>query len=390
VAGNVPKRPDLLAQWSRASIPTEWSATPPDRRERLVGAIAASMLRAPRPRWTAGARHWTFAAAAGVALLGGLGTLEWRIRESSEPVAGHLVALFGPPSTVIHGRDAMVVGPAQGTQAVAFESHLDTGRDSASRLELASGVVIAVGSDTHVELPHAQERASGREEVGLDGGFVHVDVPKLRPGHFFGIRTPDTQVTVHGTSFSVEVSEPRFGPVSTTVSVTDGVVTVQRAGEPEIFLTAGTRWVSTVAATPTSTAPTASPGIHLGAPPVPRASLDVSGAKPAVVGSDVHRVSSVGPTRLAEQNRLFADAMTARDRGDDAVAIQTLEGFIRQFPACPLTEDAHVELFRAFVHRGDRGEAARVARQYLARYGDGFARDEARELALEPVASPLP
>jgi TolA-binding protein len=234
-----------------------------------------------------------------------------------------------------------------------------------------------------------QDRASGREELGLDGGYVYVDVPKLRPGHFFGIRTPDTQVTVHGTSFSVEVSEPRFGSVSTSVSVTDGVVTVQRAGEPEIFLTAGTRWVSTVAAASASTAPSASAEIHA-APTVPRASLDVSRAKTPVVGPDAHSGSSVGQTRLAEQNRLFADAMTARDRGDDAVAIQMLEGFIRQFPACPLTEDAHVELFRAFVHRGDRGEAARIARQYLAVYSDGFARDEARVLALEPVAPPLP
>jgi hypothetical protein len=390
VAGNVPQRPDLLAQWSRASIPTEWSTTPPDRRKRLVSAIVGGMERSPGPRFTARARYWTFAAAAGVALLGGVGTLEWRIRESSEPVAGHLLALFGPPSTVIHGREAMLVGPAQGTQPVAFESHLDTGRESASRLELASGVVVAVGSDTHVVLPHVQDRASGREELGLDGGYVYVDVPKLRPGHFFGIRTPDTQVTVHGTSFSVEVSESRFGPISTTVSVTDGVVTVQRAGEPEIFLTAGTRWVSTVAPAPASTAPSASPEIHLAAPTVPRASLDVSGAKAVVVGSDAHRVSSVGQTRLAEQNRLFADAMTARDRGDDAVAIQMLEGFIRQFPACPLTEDAHVELFRAFVHRGDRGEAARIARQYLAVYSDGFARDEARVLAFELVAPPLP
>jgi hypothetical protein len=347
------------------------------------------MARSPGPRFAARARYWTFAAAAGVALLGGVGTLEWRIRESSEPVAGHLLALFGPPSTVIHGREAMLVGPAQGPQAVAFESHLDTGRESASRLELTSGVVISVGSDTHVVLPHVQDRASGREELGLDGGYVYVDVPKLRPGHFFGIRTPDTQVTVHGTSFSVEVSEPRFGPVSTSVSVTDGVVTVQRAGEPEIFLTAGTRWVSTVAAASASTAPSASAEIHA-APTVPRASLDVSRAKTPVVGPDAHSGSSVGQTRLAEQNRLFADAMTARDRGDDAIAIQMLEGFIRQFPACPLTEDAHVELFRAFVHRGDRGEAARIARQYLAVYSDGFARDEARVLALEPVAPPLP
>ncbi len=113
MADNLPKRSDLLAKWSRTSIATEWSATPSDRRTRLVSAIADSMERAPQPLWaTARARSWAFAAAAGIALLGGVGTFEWRARVSREPVAGHLVALFGPSSTVIHGRDATLVGPA--------------------------------------------------------------------------------------------------------------------------------------------------------------------------------------------------------------------------------------------------------------------------------------
>jgi hypothetical protein len=389
VAGNVPQRPELLAQWSRASIPTEWSATPPDRRRRLVSAIVGSMERSRGPRFTARARYWTFAAAAGVALLGYLGSIEWRIRASNEPVAGHLLALFGSPSIVVHGREATSVGPARGTQPVAFDSHLDTGSDSASRLELASGVEIAVGSDTHIALPHAQERMSGREELGLEGGFVYVEVPKLRQGHVFAIRTPDTWVTVHGTSFSVDVAGPLSGHVSTTVSVTEGVVTVQRVGDAEIFLTAGTRWVSTVDAAQTSTASATSPEMRVGAPQGPRTSHDVSGGRPTIVGSDAHRVSS-GQTALAEQNRLFAEAMTARERGNETSSVQTLEAFVRLYPACPLAEDAHVELFRTFVQMRDRATAARLARQYLALYGDGFARDEARALALEPTTPPLP
>ncbi len=166
--------------------------------------------------------------------------------------------------------------------------------------------MIAVGSDTHVALPHAQDRMSGREEVGLDAGYVYVDVPKLPPGHLFAIHTPDTQVTVHGTSFSVEVSGPRSGPVSTTVSVTDGVVTVQRVGEPEIYLTAGTRWASIVVAAPSSTAPANSSEMHLDTPRAPKASLDVSGAGGAIVATDAHRASSLlTGTRLAELDRLF-------------------------------------------------------------------------------------
>ncbi len=82
--------------------------------------------------------------------------------------------------------------------------------------------------------------------------------------------------------------------------------------------------------------------------------------------------------------------MTARERGNSVEAVQKLEGFIRQFPVSPLIEDAHVELFRAFAQAGDRTAAARVARQYLALYADGFARDEARGLALQPTGAPLP
>jgi outer membrane protein assembly factor BamD (BamD/ComL family) len=77
-------------------------------------------------------------------------------------------------------------------------------------------------------------------------------------------------------------------------------------------------------------------------------------------------------------------------RGNGAEAIEMLEAFIQRYPASPLTQDAHVELFRGFVQMGDRAAAARAARRYLALYGDGFARDEARALALEPGAAPLP
>jgi len=42
-----------------------------------------------------------------------------------------------------------------------------------------------------------------------------------------------------------------------------------------------------------------------------------------------------------------------------------------------------VETFRALAQMGDRAGAAREARRYLTPI-DGFARDEARELALEP------
>jgi hypothetical protein len=365
----------------------------PERRARLVNAIAETMERT-RGRGSMGrARYWAFAAAAGAALVLGFGVIGWYVRGAGEPVTGRVTALFGPASTVIHGREVTSLVPTSGSLPMAFDSHLDTGRDSASRLELASGVEIAVGSDTHMALPHTKDRVGGREELGLEGGFIYVDVPKLRPGHVFAIHTPDTWITVHGTSFSVEVSGPGAGPLSTKVDVTEGTVTVQKTGNAEIFLTAGTRWISIPEAAALSSASAASPEAHTVSVPVrpaPAAALDVSGAASPVAGPDALRGAPVAQTALAQQNRIFAQAMTVRVRGNGAEAIEMLEAFIQRYPASPLTQDAHVELFRGFVQMGDRAAAARAARRYLALYGDGFARDEARALALEPGAAPLP
>lgn len=385
------KRPPILAQWSRASIPPAGSAAAPERRTRFVNAIAGAMERTP-VGGSLRARYWMFAAAAGAALVLGFGAVGWHMRGAGERVAGRVMALVGPASTVIHGREVSSVAPTSGSLPIAFDSHLDTGRDSASRLELASGVQIAVGSDTHVVLPQTKDRVDGREELGLEGGLIYVDVPKLRPGHVFAIHTPDTWITVHGTSFSVEVSGPASGPVSTKVGVTEGTVTVQKTGEPEIFLTAGARWTSMPEAAAVSSGSVAPESHSVSVPvrPAPAAALDVSGATPPVSVPDALRGAPVGQTALARQNRVFAQAMTARERGNGAEAIEMLEGFIQRYPASPLTQDAHVELFRAFVQMGDRAGAARAARRYLSLYGDGFARDEARALALEPSAASLP
>ncbi len=54
---------------------------------------------------------------------------------------------------------------------------------------------------------------SGREEgLGSMPGYVYVERSKATARTSLYVHTPDTQVTVHGTSFSVEVSGPRSGP----------------------------------------------------------------------------------------------------------------------------------------------------------------------------------
>jgi hypothetical protein len=55
---------------------------------------------------------------------------------------------------------------------------------------------------------------------------------------------------------------------------------------------------------------------------------------------------------------------------------------LQRFPGSPLVPDARVERFRALQRLGRTEEAARSARQYLAEQPDGFAREEARDVAL--------
>jgi outer membrane protein assembly factor BamD (BamD/ComL family) len=83
---------------------------------------------------------------------------------------------------------------------------------------------------------------------------------------------------------------------------------------------------------------------------------------------------------LAEQNRFFAEAMIARERGDEQDAARLLDEFILRYPASPLLQDAHVARFRALQRLGDRASCARAARRYLLAYPDGFAVREAQAL----------
>jgi hypothetical protein len=90
-----------------------------------------------------------------------------------------------------------------------------------------------------------------------------------------------------------------------------------------------------------------------------------------------------GETELASQNRLFAEAMDACEHGDPARAARLLDDFVRRNPASsPLTQDAYVERFHTLAQLGDRPAASRAAHAYLTLYRSGFARDEARALAL--------
>jgi hypothetical protein len=369
-------------------------AEDPARRARLVGAVVRAMDSATAERSAWRPARWQVAlAAVAVVLLVAVGA--WRGSTAIGRLAGGGRSLLGDSHPL--DRDGGV-----------FTSQ----NEGSSGLRLPSGVVVATGPKTRFEVPDVSALSNTREEIVIESGLLRVEVPKLPAGHVFAVRTPDTLVTVHGTSFSVEVT--RVGPSGvpkTKVAVTHGVVSVLHAGR-ETLLYGGMEWTS---AEEDSVAPAGSEaaGLAAGQPgPAPAATDASSESRAAPRGEpdlplskrDVGRHPS-GPAPvarearpaskpametmdLANQNTLFAQAKQARAQGDDSRAISLLSDLVRLYPASPLAEDAHVERFRALAQIGDHAGAAREARRYLTLYRDGFARDEARSTALEPSPAP--
>ncbi len=85
---------------------------------------------------------------------------------------------------------------------------------------------------------------------------------------------------------------------------------------------------------------------------------------------------------LAEENELLAHAKAATRQADYSGALAQLDRLLAQYPRSPLRHNASVERFRVLAKMGRHAEAAQAARRYLADYPQGFARDEARAVAV--------
>jgi hypothetical protein len=255
------------------------------------------------------------------------------------------------------------------------------------------------------------------QRFDLKSGAVRADVAKLQPGERFVVRTDDTEVEVRGTSFRVAVVPKHTCgvPSATEVSVSEGRVWVRFAGQ-ETVLAAGESWpppCTTRTDTPAGTPlhPAASPtSITLLAPAQQGFGHQAGHAVTPQNGVSQNGVSQNGPTlsptaqplptttgrqagpanttndvqpppasELAEQNRVFEDALSAKRRGDSGNALAGFDRFIAHYPKSPLVESAMAERMRVLAST-DESRARDAATQYLDRYPDGFAGTEARAI----------
>jgi hypothetical protein len=207
------------------------------------------------------------------------------------------------------------------------------------------------------------------------------------------VETPNAEVVVHGTVFAVAVSSQAEHLV-TEVSVTRGSVWVFEKGVQVALLGPAQRWSSDsqLASAPS---PIVNPSDARELPADARALPSIASVEPHASRELVRvRVPRHQPTpaeikasTLAEQSHMFQDAIDARNRGDDARAVELFARLLARYPSY---EEAEVQLFRAEKRLLRTPAATAEARRYLAQHPQGFAHEEARALALSPAPASAP
>lgn len=335
-------------------------ATPPARalsREEGVGVVAQAILERSRRRRLkffvgAGVLGASAAAAALVFALG------WA--RKSEPLQASACRAGEPCADVATVDKGSVDG-----QPFLPGAHVATTAERSRVIEFATGTRMTLGRSAELEY----RAGAGTRRFGLLRGELELSVSKLSPGQRFVIETPDAEVEVRGTVFEVGVANPETNcGAQTRVSVTEGMVEV-RSGRRNVRLTAGESWpqCSEDDAASDAAQPASRSGEHA------RANDD---ARPRSEGSTTAQ-------RLTEQNDLFAEAVNARREGRSVAAVAAYDRLIGRFPNGPLVESATVERIR-ILKSLNPSRARELARRYLTRFPNGFARTEMEGLVRQP------
>lgn len=357
-----------LALRELADAPPEVVAPSPRDADDAIAAIARELeaVRARRRRRMAiGGSFALVAMAAGVVLaVGAFSRKAGGDAAKVETVAGGVVVVRGeqgveaaPGATVTKGDRVVASAAASATL----------------RLPKGTEMRALAGADVVV-------LEQGRDEIfELRAGSVQLHVAKLVTGDRFIVRTSDSEVEVRGTQFRVDVAPPCEG-TTTRVVVTEGVVVVRHAGT-ETRVLANESWPARCATQASNAAP---PSPTEPPPAVP--ATTTTSTTTAVVATVAPKRPAPAPmasSDLAEQNRLFADAMAAKRRGDAPAALLALDRLAAAYPQGPLAESAAVERMRILA-ASEPARGAEAARAYLARHPNGYARAEAQRLLGTP------
>lgn len=367
-----------LAARLLSSQDAQGTATPADtRRDAVVAAMALAMAGKLRRRRIAMAAGMTLAAAAGIALVlrfvGGTGG--WLAERNVAPILV-VAQTSGTGNRLVRAGAAQ---PLPESGALAPGDSIRLGRDGAATIAFKDKTQIAISSSSDLRV----EALGATRRFMLLDGRVQARVTKLASGERFIIDTPDSEVEVRGTVFSVEVGTPRPGcrssGNSSSVTVGEGEVLVLSRGS-RVLLRPGETWTlpcdgvsapSAAAAEAAALAPVARTGSTAASAATgprkiasPRSGRDVA---PTVPGADSPARAPVAATpvgvgplpeapasHLAEQNDLFSAAMAAEREAKHDIALHKLKELIARFPTGPLSESARAERQRILLASGQR------------------------------------
>ena len=370
------EREDMLRRLGTSGVPVTSAELLEARRERVVSAIGRA-IRGSAVRRERGQRLRQLGA--GLLVAAGIALAVFVARDANRT---------GAAASASHARSVPRLRSAAGSVQISHEGKL-IGAKPGTLLALGDRVKTALKARAELETEKSRvvlyengELALARageveERIWLGVGHVDVAVDKhVEPARAVIVETPDAEIVVRGTRFDVEV-EPATGSATTVtnVSVVHGTVSILQRGTLVASLTAGQHWTS-------RRLPGPGPDAEATSAPAARAQRT---APPALL-KEVAAPEGAGT--LAEENRLFQEALETRNRGEHARAVELFGRLLGRYPRSPLAEEAQAERFRGLRRLKLTARAAAEARRYLAQHPSGFAAAEARELALEPTSGP--
>ena len=339
------------------------------RRDAVVAAMALAIAERARRRRIARGAVMVLAVAASIAVVAGVASRGTTPGKG----AGAGAALFVEHET---GRGNLLVRagatqPLLDLAALAAGDAVRSDEHGGATLVIGNGTRVTVAGSSHVRV----DELGATRRLSLVAGQLDARVAKLGQDERFIVSTPDAEVEVRGTAFTVVVdgaSDRCRGLVAnSSVKVSEGVVSVRSAGG-QVLLHPGESWsapcsngtagqalepATVAAAAPPSPAASAiRPAIHrpLAAGP---AALPASRRNESPAATEARPAQAVHPvaspaSHLAEQNDLFSSAMAAERQGQPDLALAKLEELLRRYPGGPLGESARAERARLLSAQG--------------------------------------
>jgi hypothetical protein len=379
----------LLRELRQVVVEAEDSATAQRRRTRVVDGLRAKQARIRvigelSRAW----RRRLLLAAACLALA----ACAWAVFHQGLPARPGVARLGSPRVRSLAGEVSWVHDGQPRTEKIGGSFDIEsndrvrTGDSSAAQLSFPSGASIQISPAT--QFSAHSSAGDGGEAIDVTLGGIDVHVPKLAAGLQFAVHTPAATIKVHGTRFSVSVTSAQGHPV-TRVNVSEGAVSVESGGEV-VELRARATWSSA------ANQQTSAPAAHKPAPEQSVAAetavqtprrverQESKLAPPLARTPSNERAPERASSTLGAENALLEQAMSASRRGDDKRAVALLDTLLARYPRSELVPNAQVERFRALRRLGKHAEAARQARRYLGEHPSGMAKEEARQVAIDP------